>query len=228
MQFPLQQSHVALQLIVASLQTAPSGLHPCGLRQTPVVAPEAIWQVTNFASPSVPGIPSEPQQSLSFVQTPPVMRQPLAGWQMKTPVGPQGAHARLQHSPPQSGMPPSVITPPEQSSPSTSLQFALPEGGFAQVPFVPASTLQMPPQQSAPVEQASPCCPQKDEGWQVLSSAHRPEQHSAEEEQALPRVLQLELRGAQDPSSQRPLQQSVSVVQALSSDVHAGVAQTSP
>ena len=33
----LQQSHDALQLIVASLQTSPSGLQPCGLRQTPTV-----------------------------------------------------------------------------------------------------------------------------------------------------------------------------------------------
>jgi hypothetical protein len=36
-QLPAQQSHLALQVIVLSLQTLPSGWQPIGLRQTPTV-----------------------------------------------------------------------------------------------------------------------------------------------------------------------------------------------
>jgi hypothetical protein len=107
-QLPLQQSHDALQLLVCSLQTSPSGLQPLGLRQTPTVAGGVMLHVTAFPDP--PGSPADPQQSLSFVHRSPTTWHPLAGWQTRAPVGPQGAHARLQQGPPQAGRPPSVTT----------------------------------------------------------------------------------------------------------------------
>jgi hypothetical protein len=76
-QLPAQQSHEELQLMVASLQTSPFGLHPIGLRQTPSVPPE-ITQAPACLS----------QQSESWVQTSPTTWHPLAGWQTSTPVGP--------------------------------------------------------------------------------------------------------------------------------------------
>ena len=103
-QLPLQQSHDELQDIVCSLQTSPSGLQPMGRRHTPTV-PEVMTQVTGFPEP--PGNPLAPQQSVSCVHKSPTTWQPLAGWQMSTPVGPQGAQERLQQGPPQSGKPPS-------------------------------------------------------------------------------------------------------------------------
>ncbi len=43
---------------------------------------------------------AEPQQSLSVRHGSPSTWQPVAGWQMSTPVGPQGAQRRLQQPPP--------------------------------------------------------------------------------------------------------------------------------
>ncbi len=83
-QLPAQQSHDALHDIVASLQTSPFGLHPCGLRQTPSTPPADSSHAPLAA----------PQQSLSWLQTSPTTWQPLAGWQMSIPVGPYGAHRR--------------------------------------------------------------------------------------------------------------------------------------
>jgi hypothetical protein len=105
-QLPAQQSHDELQLIVASLQTSPSGLHPIGKRQTPTVAGAVMTHVTGLPDP--PGSPAEPQQSPSFVHRSPTTWHPLAGWQTSTPVGPYGAHARLQQPPPHAGEPPSL------------------------------------------------------------------------------------------------------------------------
>jgi hypothetical protein len=85
-QLPLQQSHDALHDIVASLQMSPSGLQPIGLRQTPIVKGGVIWQVTGFVGS--PGSPADPQQSESFVQRSPTTWHPVAGWQMRAPVGP--------------------------------------------------------------------------------------------------------------------------------------------
>jgi hypothetical protein len=140
-QLPAQQSHDELHDIVLSLHTSPSGLQPIGLRQTPTVDGAVMTQVTGIMEP--PGKPAEPQQSESFVQRSPTTWQPLAGWQTSTPVGPQGAHARLQHGPPHEGsplalntMPPSEALPP-QSCPSTTPQFAGPLGGVA--PHVPSA-----------------------------------------------------------------------------------------
>lgn len=131
-QLPLQQSQEELHDIVASLQTSPSGLHPIGFRQTPTVNGGVIWQVTGWPEP--PGRPAEPQQSLSCVQRSPTTWQPLAGWQMRTPVGPYGAQSLLQQEPPQTGMVPMNTAPSSQSMPSVRLQFAEPLGGDEQVP----------------------------------------------------------------------------------------------
>ena len=118
-QLPLQQSHDELHDIVLSLQTSPSGLQPMGLRHTPVVAGAVMTQVTAFPEP--PGSPAEPQQSASCVQRSPTTWHPLAGWQMNTPVGPHGAHERLQHGPPQAGSPePFRTTPPSAAAPPQS------------------------------------------------------------------------------------------------------------
>ena len=118
-QLPAQQSHEALQLIVLSLQTSPSGLQPIGLRHTPTVAGAVITQVTPFPEP--PGRPAEPQQSESCVQRSPTTWHPLAGWQTSTPVGPHGAHDRLQHGPPHEGNPePLRTTPPSGAEPPQS------------------------------------------------------------------------------------------------------------
>ena len=69
-QFPLQQSHDALQLCDASLHTSPSGSHPWGTLQNPVVAGGVIAHVTGVPLP--PGRPALPQQSLSCVHESPV------------------------------------------------------------------------------------------------------------------------------------------------------------
>src|SRR6185437_13853607 len=124
-------------------------------------------QVTGVPEP--PGRPAEPQQSLSFVHTSPKTWQPLAGWQMRTPVGPYGAQRRLQQAPPHAGMPPSPRTaPPAQSMPSVRLQLAEPVASGAQVPFVaPAAMVQVPLQQSALSEQTSPVCVQNEGGKQT-------------------------------------------------------------
>ena len=226
-QLPLQQSHDELHDIVLSLQTSPSGLHPIGLRQMPSVEGGVMSQVTGFPEP--PGSPADPQQSESAVQRSPTTWQPLAGWQTSTPVGPHGAHARLQHGPPHAGspaslrtIPPSGALPP-QSWPSTTPQFAGPPGGLApHVPSVaPAATVQVPVQQSEPVEHASPPWPQNDEAWHVPFE-QRLEQQSAPDAHWLPRVLHFVFSGEQAPLTQLWLQQLPSVVQGPWSDVHAG------
>lgn len=181
-QLPLQQSQDELHELVFSLHTSPSGLQPIGRRHTPTV-PELMTQVTGLPDP--PGSPAEPQQSLSLVHRSPTTWHPLAGWQTSTPVGPHGAHARLQQGPPHAGnpasfwtTPPSAAVPP-QSCPSVSPQFAGPPGGAApHVPRVcPLGTVQVPVQQSALAEHASPPWPQKDDAWQ-LPFLQRPEQQS--------------------------------------------------
>jgi hypothetical protein len=133
-QTPLQQSHEALHDIVLSLQTSPSGLQPMGLRQVPMVAGGVMVQVTG--EPDPPGSPADPQQSLSLVHRSPTGWQPLAGWQTRTPVGPYGAHRRLQQAPPQTGTVPASprVAPPAQSEPSVRPQLAAPAGGWPQVP----------------------------------------------------------------------------------------------
>jgi hypothetical protein len=206
-QLPLQQSHDELHDIVLSLQTSPSGLHPIGLRQMPSEDGGVMSHVTAFPEP--PGSPADPQQSESAVQRSPTTRQPLAGWHTRTPVGPHGAHARLQHGPPQAGnpaalctTPPSAAVPP-QSWPSTTPQLAGPLGGFApHVPSVaPAVIVQVPVQQSDPTEHASPACPQNDEAWHVPFEQSF-EQHSPSDPHSLPSVLHAAFSGAHVPPTQ--------------------------
>jgi hypothetical protein len=52
-------------------------------------------------------------------------------------------------------------------------------------------------QQSEPVAQASPACPQNDDAWHVPLLAQRPEQQSAAAAQWLPRVAHVALSEAQ-------------------------------
>jgi hypothetical protein len=69
-QLPEQQSHEALHDMKLSLHTSPFGLHPIGLRQTPIGLGGVMSQVTGMVGPGI-GIPAEPQQSLSRVQRSP-------------------------------------------------------------------------------------------------------------------------------------------------------------
>ena len=117
-----------------------------GLRQTPSGSLGlCLTHCTLF--PDVGKLLSLPQQSLSRTHKSPSMWQPLAGWQMKTPVRAYGRHRRLQHCP-----------QPLQNDPSTDpLQRVDPGAGTPQVPSVaPAAIVQTPPQQSPPCTQASP------------------------------------------------------------------------
>jgi hypothetical protein len=110
---PAQQRSVALHEFVARRQIAPAGLQALPLSHRPNVAPGAFAQTTSLDWPPPetfvePGEPITPQQSASFWQSSPVGRQPLGGWQTRTPLPPKGAHERLQHSPPHIGsVPPS-------------------------------------------------------------------------------------------------------------------------
>jgi len=65
--------------------TLPCGLQLRGLRQMPRALPASISQTT-LPSPGSP-VPAAPQQSLFVRHRSPLTRQPLAGWQMRTPVG---------------------------------------------------------------------------------------------------------------------------------------------
>ena len=128
----------------------------------------------------------EPQHSASLVHVSPSTWQPVAGWQMATPVGPQGAHRRLQQEPPH---PPSVNEAGVQSMPSTIVQLP-PVVGAAHTPTLwPLARVQAPLQQSAFFEQMSLVCAQKDDGWQA-PRLHRLEQQSAFVPQPLPSVPQ--------------------------------------
>src|SRR5262249_4701037 len=130
-----------------------------------------------------------------------------------TPVGPYGAHRRLQQ-----------LLQPSQTMPSTpSLQYVAPDGGAAHVPNVlPWAMLQMPPQQSPGFEQASPVWTQNDD-----ASAHRPslqsfEQHWPWSVRVLPAVWQVVLSGTNMPfAPQSPLQHELELVHAPVSGVHA-------
>jgi hypothetical protein len=90
-----------------------------------------------------------PQQSESFRQRSPSMRQPWAGWQMKVPAAPYGAQRRLQQLP---QLPASPVC--AQRSPSIPVQLTPPDVGWLQRPgFVgptafPFGASQRPPQQS--------------------------------------------------------------------------------
>jgi hypothetical protein len=103
-ELPAQQLVFALHESLCSRQIAPAGEHALPLLQRPTGLVPTFSQVTSERSPS--GEPAEPQQSESAMQVSPVGLHPLGGWQISTPVGPNGKHARLQHSPPQIGSAP--------------------------------------------------------------------------------------------------------------------------
>ena len=114
-QLPEQQSQGCPHDIVFSLQTWPFGWQACPTSawffdcwQRPRSAPVAMEQAPTC----------EPQQSASVRQRSPVTWHPLAGWQTRTPVGPNGAQSALQQLPPHAMTPASVTTPP-QTVPST-------------------------------------------------------------------------------------------------------------
>ncbi len=87
----------------------------------------------------------DPQHSLSLVHVSPSTWQPVAGWQTLTPVGPHGAHKRLQQLPPH---PPSMNDCATHSWPSTAVQLP-PNVGKAHVPtLAPLGMVQVPLQQS--------------------------------------------------------------------------------
>jgi hypothetical protein len=178
LQLPVQQLQSLLQLVVASLQTSPFGMQafpasepPVGLRQMPTVSGALMTHVTRPAWGSP--LPAPPQHCALFVQMSPSILHPDAGWQTSTPVGPHGAHARLQHEPPHAGTPPSWITMPPsgvvpaQSVPSGVQELAGPVGAEPQIPSACVPVMvQTCEQQSAPVAQASPVWPQYDGCWQ--------------------------------------------------------------
>ncbi len=82
---PAQQLFSALHDPDLSLHTAPAGRQALPLSQRPTGSPALLLHLTE---PLPPGIPGEPQQSVSSTQTSPVGRQPLGGWHTNTPVGP--------------------------------------------------------------------------------------------------------------------------------------------
>ena len=144
---------------------------------------------------------SDPQQSLSFKQVSPSAWQPVAGWQMSTPVGPHGAHKRLQQLPPHPPSPAGEL----HSWPSAAEQFP-PNVSWAQVPtLAPLATVHVPLQQSVLVWHASPDWPQNDDGSQ-MPALHNPEQQSAFAVHMLPSVLQVWLSAAHVPPVHVPLQ----------------------
>ncbi len=143
-------------------------------------------------------------------------RHPLSGWQTITPVGPYGAHARLQHSPPHCGTPPSkTVTPPPPHTVPAMVQLPPPlPAATAHKPSGPVVFLQMPPQHSVSVEHASPVWVQND-GCPLQSPLlQNLEQHSPPAVHGLPLVLQLPLSGVHAPALQTPPQHSSLAVHA--------------
>jgi hypothetical protein len=122
-----------------------------GLRQIPTAAPWALSQVT-LPSPGKP-VPGAPQQSLVSLHTSPSTWQPLAGWQMDTPVGPYGAQSRLQQS----------LQAPQTVPSIPSLQNVGPLGAAPHVPTVlPDAIVHVPEQQSLSLAHKSPLCTQNE------------------------------------------------------------------
>ncbi len=145
---PAQQSWFALHDMVMSLQTSPFGVQPMCCWQKPPMHATGWPEVGRPASMRA----SDPQQSSSVMHVSPSTWHPVAGWQMSTPVGPHGAHRRLQQLPPH---PPSAAGE-KQSWPSAAEQFP-PNVNWPQVPMVlPVATVHVPTQQSVLAWHASP------------------------------------------------------------------------
>jgi hypothetical protein len=193
-----------------------------GLRQTPTRSVGFSRTHCTFF-PEVGTLVSFPQQSSSRAQMSPSMWQPLARWQTDTPVVPYGTQTRLQQSP-----------HPEQTVPSTPpLQRVLPGAGVEHRPSVaPDATLQMPPQQSAGLEQTSPFCVQKDDPRSHIPALQSFEQQSALEAHELPEVRQEPLSASHFPLAQFPPQHAPWLVHDAPSDtqviaLHAPLSQES-
>ena len=152
-----------------------------------------------------------------------------------TPVGPYGAHERLQHSPPHAGTPASFkTTPPSMTlapAPHTSpapRQPVVPGAcGCVQVPTVaPEAMLQMPVQHWPLALQTSPSCVQNETCNAQFPPLHSLEQQSVLAVQVLPEVLQVPLSGMQtlppaSPAAQVPLQHSALLEHVWLSEVQA-------
>ena len=67
----------ALQVMVASLQTEPAGLHELALLHRPTRSVGFV--LLQNPLPVIPFMPSKPQQSASLAQISPVGWQPLGG-----------------------------------------------------------------------------------------------------------------------------------------------------
>jgi hypothetical protein len=162
---------------------------------------------------------AEPQQSASSRQTSPVGRHPLGGWQTKTPVGPNGRHERLQHSPPHGGSAPPSYMPPHTSP--AFLQLPAPvAGATAQRPSAaPSALLHAPPQHSASDAHVSPVWLQN-EGARHDPSLQKCEQHSLWSVQGLPADLHVVLKGVHLPFEHVPPQHSSFCVQSAPSAMH--------
>jgi hypothetical protein len=99
----------------------------------------------------------------------------------------------------------------------------------AQVPRLwLGGTVQVPVQQPAPTEQASPGCAQKDDAWHVPPLAQYPDAHWAADVQGLPTVALDGLSAAHFPPTQLSLQHSPFDPQTSVSAVHAGKLHTPP
>jgi hypothetical protein len=107
--------------------------------------------------------------------------------------------------------------------PSVSPQLAGPPGALtAQVPRrEPVGRLQVPTQQSASVEQASPLWMQNEDPWH-LPPLHRPEQQSPFAPQVLPSVAQVVFSALHVPPVHCWLQQSPFTEQPAPSAAHDG------
>jgi hypothetical protein len=111
---------------------------------------------------------------------------------------------------------------PSQTVPSTpSLQYVAPPLGAAQTPSAaPVALLQMPPQQSPGLAQASPFWIQYEDSAQVPLVPQSLEQHSPDAPHLLPVDLQMVVSALHIPLVQSPLQQELPLVHACPSDVH--------
>jgi hypothetical protein len=222
---PAQQLFSALHDITFSLQMAPAGLQAIPLSQRPTGS--LAFDLLQWPVPVWPLMPSKPQQSESPAHTSPVGRQPLGGWQTSTPSL-NGAHARLQQSPPQAGTPASFLTTPPSAAapaPQTSPANAQPgtPGGCGEMQspnVVPCAFWQIPLQQSKFVAHTSLFCAQNDPLPVQRPFWHTREQQSPWLMQALPAVRQDGLSGLHVPAAQLPPQHCADVVQAWLSEVH--------
>src|SRR5689334_10677152 len=210
---------------------APAGRQALPLSQRPTGS--FAFALLQLPTPVEPLTPPKPQQSASVRHTSPVGRQPLGGWQIKTPAR-KGAHARLQHSPPHAGTPPSFLTtPPSPVAPAphtwpATAQPGTPGGcGSMQRPSVaPCVFEQMPLQHSASAAQTSVVCVQNEPLPVQSPPMHTLEQQSPWFVHALPAVRQPGFSGAQVPAPptpaplQLPPQHCADVEHAWLSDVH--------